>query len=47
VFTLGPTTQARLVKVKPRRIWREWDGKKKSKKSPIFFPKTKVRNHVE
>jgi len=46
VFTLGPTTQATLVKVKwRRRIWREWDGekKKKIKKFPIFFPQNKSK----
>lgn len=43
MFTLGPTTQATLVKVKWRRIWWEWDGKKKIKRFPIFIPKTKKK----
>jgi len=44
VFTLGPMTQATLVKVKWRRIWREWGGKKKSKNSQFSSPpKTKKK----
>ncbi len=45
VFTLGPTTQATLVKVKWRRIWREWDGKK-NQKIPNFHPQKKKKGII-
>ncbi len=40
MFTLEPTTQVTLVKVKWRRIWQEWDGKK-IQKIPNFHPQNK------